>query len=911
MVSLTMSHLLASSTNNRKQLTDGDSVTTTTTATSSNAPVFQSNLACVLNDPKKTRAEISTFFTKAWGNSFVDRLPDPLARLGDYNLSDFETYFQSLRKSEKYGRPHLRQPSSNDTNLPQKTNPVINIPQLFLSSQFTLSDSSTFNMVFPGMIPNNRSLSPTNFEQQQQQKSRTTSTSSEKSEGNNRRQSTSSTNNTKSTSNGSVSNTVSNSSSPKHSISSATRLLQDKYTHYLDEVELLITRALSTKSHCFHDAVRSHDEIQSFLNTTRHAISSLRCELSNYDNQSLLTLLRLYRLLRQRQNQRQLLKRLESLSIVKQTHMQVQALLTTSDYLSALDLIDQTRDIISTQLNDLSSLRFFDTQLSELYKLNISLMRQEFGQTLNQHLTTQQDLPLTSDYVEEDKFTTMLIGLIRVKDEKYIDEIRSKFESFIFDIIEKTVTSNSKDNNLDKYNKTIVKNNSDQSISNDENSSNTRYIYSSTINSNSSSFISWFRLINIVLTSTEQGLNRLSNVCQLISESLLKHQQNTNSSIITLLYELYDTVEDRLITILTQECTRYQVQVERLTLDEYAQIVKLIDNFILKINQYEKKYNSRPLKTFLQSQTSKFLNHFHDERKQRVSDTLDNEQWKQVAVPRSIQNSVDELFSRTSSVNPNGSDTLIIENEHFVLSNSALHLFMLVLDYCSCAQLLTSSSINDVQHRLIELLNLFNSKTCQLVLGAGAVRLGRIKTISAKILAITCRCLQFIKITLPLIKLRFDQLQTSSESSSTISSISSNKQFEQLTKLYSEHIDEIHGKLISIIETAFDDTLSSYEVRAPMPSDCFRTLVTRHIAVFYNAVARIVSPSDLILLFTRLNSIFKQLLAKRLRQLRIANDGGPQHGLLTSDLLYYIKQVQNLSGLEMLELHVDEIWTTN
>ncbi|CAF4403587.1 unnamed protein product, partial [Adineta steineri] len=86
-------------------------------------------------------------------------------------------------------------------------------------------------------------------------------------------------------------------------------------------------------------------------------------------------------------------------------------------------------------------------------------MRQEFGQTLNQHLTTQQDLPLTSDYIEEDKFTTMLIGLIRVKDEKYIDEIRSKFESFIFDIIEKTVTSSSKDNNLDKYNKTIVKNN--------------------------------------------------------------------------------------------------------------------------------------------------------------------------------------------------------------------------------------------------------------------------------------------------------------------------------------------------------------------------------------------------------------------------------------------------------------------
>ena len=185
------------------------------------------------------------------------------------------------------------------------------------------------------------------------------------------------------------SSAVSSSPSPKHSISSATRLLQDKYSHYLDEVELLISRALSTKSHCFHDAVRSHDEIQSFLTTTRHAISSLRHELSNYDSQSLLTLLRLYRLLRQRQNQRQLLKRLEYLSVVKQTHMQVQALLTTSDYLSALDLIDVTREIISTELNDLLSLRFYDTQLNELYLLIINLMRQEFGQALNNHLFQQ------------------------------------------------------------------------------------------------------------------------------------------------------------------------------------------------------------------------------------------------------------------------------------------------------------------------------------------------------------------------------------------------------------------------------------------------------------------------------------------------------------------------------------------
>lgn len=136
------------------------------------------------------------------GNSFIDRLPDPLIRLGDYSLNDFEIYFNSLRKSEKYGRPRMRQHSLNDSNNSQKPNSVINIPQLFLSSQFTLSDTSTFNLVFPGMIPINRQFSPVHFEQQ---KTRTTSTSSDKSEGNSRRPSTSSTANTnKSTTNGNI-----------------------------------------------------------------------------------------------------------------------------------------------------------------------------------------------------------------------------------------------------------------------------------------------------------------------------------------------------------------------------------------------------------------------------------------------------------------------------------------------------------------------------------------------------------------------------------------------------------------------------------------------------------------------------------------------------------------------------------
>lgn len=172
--------------------------------------------------------------------------------------------------------------------------------------------------------------------------------------------------------------------------------------------------------------------------------------------------------------------------------------------------------------------------------------------------------------------------------------------------------------------------NSEQNPLSEDSSTTSRYSYSSSISSNSGSFVSWLRSANLILTSTEQGFNRLRNLSQFINDALLKHQLNNVPSITLLLHNIYDTIQDRLTVVLTQECTRYQVHFERLSLDEYAQIVKLIGNFRSNLSLNDEKYKSRPLKTFLQSQTSKFLTHFHDERKQRVANTLDNEQWKQV-----------------------------------------------------------------------------------------------------------------------------------------------------------------------------------------------------------------------------------------------------------------------------------------
>lgn len=242
------------------------------------------------------------------------------------------------------------------------------------------------------------------------------------------------------------------SSTTKHSISSTSRILQDRYSHYLDEVELLISRSLSTKSDCFHDAVRSHDEIQLFLSRTRSAISSLRSQLIDYDKKSLIRLLNLCSFIRQRRNQRQILKRLQSLSIVRQTHSQVRILLRNQDYLSSLDLIDVTKDILSTDLSDLVSLRFYDQQLTELEILIRNLIREEFQENLHVYfqfdefqLNSSTNLSLGTNSFDEDKFITILIGLIRVQDDKYLEIFQNKSEEFLCDFIQKILKHFPKD----------------------------------------------------------------------------------------------------------------------------------------------------------------------------------------------------------------------------------------------------------------------------------------------------------------------------------------------------------------------------------------------------------------------------------------------------------------------------------
>lgn len=133
------------------------------------------------------------------------------------------------------------------------------------------------------------------------------------------------------------------------------------------------------------------------------------------------------------------------------------------------------------------------------------------------------------------------------------------------------------------------------------------------------------------------------------------------------------------------------------------------------------------------------------------------------------------------------------------------------------------------------------------------------------------------------------------------------RQFDHITKDYNDHIAEISAKLVSIMDSLFEKLLSKYEVKAPVPSMCFRN-ICKQMAKMHEAIYDLLPEEQTQSLFLRINTSCRRHLKNQLCHLNVTNDGGPQHGLVAADLAFYTGNVQALKSLKDLDLNMGEIW---
>ncbi|XP_077427214.1 vacuolar protein sorting-associated protein 54 isoform X2 [Vanacampus margaritifer] len=887
------------------------------------------NLPAALNDPRLAKRE-SDFFTKTWGVDFAETEVMPSFCLSNVVPEHFSAYLQESAQRERIHQrcktlcpikdDIVEAVSSISTNQEKSRAELDQVPKIFLKPDFALDEPSTFNAVLPWSHFNGGGGGGGG---------------------------------------GRSSRDVASS-----------KLLQEKLSHYLDVVEVSIARQISLRSEAFFHAMSSQHELRDRLKETQEAVAVLRRRTAAIDRVMCQGPLAALRAALTRNNCVKLHNKLKLMAAVHQTQPTVQLLLSTAEFVGALELIATTKEVLQQELQGVHSFRHLGSQLCELEKLIDKMMVEDFSMYARSEL--QRSLRDDTQLLEKERLQSLVFGLLRQRKldflDIYGDEMMAAAKAIVSQCVAERLVS------IDDIDTEVVTKLAEQM----------RLM----------TFLQWFELLKDVFDCFLLFLHRMKATLGVIrsvvlevlesnqkissvEKSHLEHQQphealvtcgdvaelaylthdgpfisdalhaanahqardatssgmpaaesgsgepnvmsNTAgdmmpsdlelkrvlNNIQELLHAASDVSHDRCVKILTARAK--DGSLERISSAEFVDLSVAVESFA-KATEELCDRRSVSLRGALQSQADRFVHRFHEERKTKLSLLLDNERWKQAEVPAEFQELVDSMADGTIALaarkatggdDRKPGDFLLVKGRKYAVVGTVLLLIRIFLEYCQCVNDIPAVA-TDMLTRLADLLKHFNSRSCQLVLGAGALQVVGLKTITTKNLALASRCLQLVMFYIPVIRRHF-------ESKLQPKHLSVLRHFDHITKDYNDHVAEIWAKLVAIMDSVFEKVLTKYEVKAPMPSSCFRH-VCKQMVKMHEAINDLLPAEQTQMLFSRINGSLKMNLKRQLARLAVVNDGGPQHGLVVVDVAFYTENVQALKNLETLDLNMAEIW---
>ncbi|XP_073351300.1 vacuolar protein sorting-associated protein 54 isoform X1 [Pagrus major] len=907
------------------------------------------NLPAALNDPRLAKRE-SDFFTKTWGLDFAETEVMPSFYLPNITREHFGPYLQEMAQRERIherckticpNKDDVDAVSSITTNHDKSRAELEQVPKIFMKPEFALEDPATFNTVLPWSHFNSAG--------------------------------------------GKSSRDVASS-----------KLLQEKLSHYLDVVEVSIARQISLRSEAFFHAMSSQHELQDRLQETQRAVAVLRGRTAAIDRVMCQGPLTALRTALTRNNCVKLHNKLKLMAAVHQTQPTVQLLLSTSEFVGALELISTTKEVLQQELQGIHSFRHLGSQLCELEKLIDKMMVEDFSMYARSDLNRSlRDEPQVLEKVhtptaasQKERLECLVFGLLRQRKLDFLDiysdemimaakaivaqcvaesvlhieeidtEVVTKladqmrvmtfpqwfellknvFESFLLflqrikatlyvikNVVLEVLASNQKIRLLEEAGSGAAGQEASPGPSPLQGEAELAYLtheglfISDALNEAQQNQQAVVQDQNSVMGSRIQaaGSDSASGTTETIvsreqsfmsGENMMPSDLELNrviNNIQELLYSASDVSHDRCVKVLTARAK--DGSLERLSSAEFVCLSQAVEAFVRDTEELCGR-RSVSLRGALQSQANRFVHRFHEERKTKLSLLLDNERWKQAEVPTEFQDLVNSIADGRITLperkipgpeDRKPTEFLLVNGQKYAVVGTVLLLIRIFLEYCQCVNDIPSIA-TDMLTRLSDLLKHFNSRSCQLVLGAGALQVVGLKTITTKNLALASRCLQLVVHYIPIIRAHFEtKLQPKQ--------FSVLRHFDHITKDYNDHIAEISAKLVAIMDSLFEKVLSKYEVKAPMPSACFRN-VCKQMAKMHEALYELLPEEQTQMLFLRINASFKLHLKRQLARLGVVNDGGPQQGLVVVDVAFYTENVAALKSLERLDLNMAEIW---
>ncbi|KAK3932956.1 Vacuolar protein sorting-associated protein 54 [Frankliniella fusca] len=859
------------------------------------------NLPAVLNDPN--RGKQKDFFTKLWGDSFVERTDiPPSPYLPEITAAHFESY---LRKIGKRHKKHERmkvsapQPDENSQLLhsfPNLRVPPVRpadkfklevdaIPRIFLQSNFSLSDPETFNAVYPitGGDDNATALS-----------------------------------------------------TPSSSIASG-KLLQEQLSHYLDMVEVQIAHQVAHKSDAFFMAMRSHDALMEQMTETIDVVKALRGSVRHLDQTLVQDSLRILKLKRARSNYVRVYQKLKLMASVRETQPMIQLLLSTPDYVAALDLIQTSQEMLKQELPGILSFRHLGSQLHEMGRLIDKMLSAEF----ERYATADLNRPLNEKQgvLEGDKLVSIILGLLRQKHFNFIDTYKSEAFTTIRAVVKQLVIevvaasdgiSNDADLSLGdqmqalsvsewfgliqqatdtlmslvlhvKAVHDVMRDAADVSAGVSRSSSR----HDSDAEESASGHISVCEPPDIFLSSEEHGRvcskleEMLGAVCDSAHErcaQLLCAQPSSSrdSSASSSNSHNHNVVNGNSVTSSSTNSTNPIAGwlVERASPSQVCSLNKLVERFCEQCHQVSGRQSSA-LRSAFKMQASKFVVRFHQERRNKLSLILDSERWRQADVPAEFQ----ALVTRIHSTGIFGSSRPESKTDEMDSEQPVADILQ----------------VGSESFAVVGSWSWSNSE-CRLGYNHNHKPCSGISCPSVAPLANTT-CSGLLSIS-----------SGNAAGNTLIRTSASNPlvQLDTVEKDVSSHVQEIETKVLTIVSSLLSVQLDRWEVKPPVPSQQFRNISSihsesilpfpvnsRHLSKLHKAIGGIMPGEQVQRLYRGMHRNFKDKVWDHLARIGVVNNGGPQHGVVTAELTFYLETLRSLKVLPLEELGdqtLQDVW---
>ncbi|XP_022787407.1 vacuolar protein sorting-associated protein 54-like isoform X3 [Stylophora pistillata] len=655
------------------------------------------NLPAILNDPRLLKRQ-TDFFTKTWGEDFTSQDVPPLTLLPNIPKASFDDYlkktefrFKVHHKIKKNSIGGATTATPGDTgftaaavaaakrqSVDKAASDISLVPKVFMMPNFALEDPEIFNNVLPWSM----------VTQEPADGARAV---------------------------------------PRNSA----KLLQEKLSHYLDITEVNLAHQISLRSEDFFSAMASQDQLQDHVGETISEIKHLRMKVQKVQEVLCSGFLNVLRLSSLRSKYVSVFEKLKLMATVHQTQPTIQLLLSTSDFVGALDLIGTTQEVLQQELAGIQSFRHLGSQLAELERVIERMMEADFVEFATANLTrTSEDDMESEGLVDEDRLASVLFGLLRKHKlhflHLYRDEAYATIKSTVRQTVQDIVTD-SKENEEES-----------QSI-NDA--------------MRGLDFLQWMNMLEKVFNASLCVLRRMRVLHQSIVrvlmiaaggvtthfdqddlESLGISESDFLKPVCSGMDILINTTDYKKLTqeskeLLCAGCEMAQLRcaklinvrgkagyLDSLSSAEFVRLTRMVEDFVMDCEKICGR-QSHSLRATLLSQAKKFVERFHEERKNKLSLILDNERWKQADVPTELQSLVDSLVDGvyprgkepTFSIGPTAtsdskpSPVLFVNGEKFTVVGTVLLLVNMLVEYCQCVDD-TPMLVTDIMNKLFETL---------------------------------------------------------------------------------------------------------------------------------------------------------------------------------------------------------------